>query len=117
MKYKSSNPTQLNVVQVKRVKTPKPLKSNKNKTKNNIHTFIYFILKENTKSALYLTHETGQFNIALSIIVFYLFVLDYTCPRNNSYGQGYVCKKLFTMNRVKVLNYSLKEFDALFFEF
>jgi hypothetical protein len=40
---------------------------------------------------LYLTWNSP--NIALSIIVFFFVRIDYTCPRNKSYGQGYVYKR------------------------
>ncbi|MFV8364364.1 hypothetical protein ACNQGO_13380 [Flavobacterium sp. ZT3P35] len=60
-----------------------------------------------------------QFNIALSIIVFF------TCSCWTIHAQEiivtdkdmYVKEIIYNENRVKVLNYSLKEFDALFFEF
>lgn len=60
-----------------------------------------------------------QFNIALSIIVFF------TCSYWTIHAQEIkvtdkdmsIKEIIYNENRVKVLNYSLKEFDALFFEF
>lgn len=60
-----------------------------------------------------------QFNIALSIIVFF------TCAYWTIHAQEIkvtdkdmsIKEIIYNENRVKVLNYSLKEFDALFFEF
>ena len=60
-----------------------------------------------------------QFNIALSIIVFF------TCSYWTIHAQEIkitdkdmsIKEIIYNENRVRVLNYSLKEFDALFFEF
>ena len=60
-----------------------------------------------------------QFNIAFSIIVFF------TCSCWTIHAQEIIVTDkdmsvkeiIYNENRVKVLNYSLKEFDALFFEF
>jgi hypothetical protein len=69
------------LVQVKRVKnTQTPKIQIKPRTKNSTSIHLFLVILKN-KTALYLTHKQVQFNIALSIIVFfYLFVLDYTCP-------------------------------------
>jgi hypothetical protein len=61
VKYKSSNPTQLNVgpgKTGKNYKTPKIIQIKPRAKKQYIHTFIFSNF-ENTKSALYLTKQVN----------------------------------------------------------
>ena len=58
-----------------------------------------------------------------SHFLLFLIVIIFSCISFNARGQSVISKdnslkdSLYTANRGKVLNYSMKDFDALFFEF